>query len=330
MKIVVLKGGVSSEREVSLNSGKIIADTLIENGHDVICLDTVLPFEQINTNIKVTKNHIKNGNSNLIDLLRHQEVLKTEFIFNALHGGSGEDGQVQGLLQLMNYKFNGSSSEGCAIAMDKVVSKLLFERYNIPTPNWQHFNRGNTNTISEMIDISCKNLTFPMVVKPSNEGSTMGLTIVDKKEELHKAIDFALSFNSEIIIEDFIAGRELTATIIDNIVYPLIEIIPKHEIYDYECKYSHGMSAYRVPEDLNSDVIDLINDLSLVGLKALKCSGYGRMDIRLSLDNIPYFLEFNTLPGMTDTSLVPKSANKAGISFNQLLEKIIETGLNNG
>ena len=330
MKITLLKGGVSSERDVSLVSGRMISETLQNNGHKVVELDTVLPIEQLHIKMEATQENIAKGNANLLSLLQHQTIQNCDFIFNALHGGEGENGEVQSLLMMHNFKFNGSDSTGCAIAMDKIISKLIFERYSIPTPKWEHFNRGKDETIPEMIAEVVAKLEFPVVVKPANEGSTVGLTIVKEETKLDAAILYSLDFCREILVEEFIPGRELTVAILDGETLPIVEIIPKHEIYDYECKYTDGMSNYQCPADISPELTKEIMNLSIIGFKALKCSGYGRMDLRLSPDNKPYFLELNTLPGMTSHSLVPKAAKAASITFENLIEKIIETGLKNG
>jgi D-alanine-D-alanine ligase len=328
MKIVVLKGGISSEREVSLSSGKNISAALMERGHKVLSLDTVLPFEQLHREIPATRELLREGDKNIVRLLLNPEVQDADFVFNALHGGSGENGEIQGILQTMGFKYNGSGVEGCAIAMDKVVTKLLFERYRIPTPEWQHFNRVNELSKEEIKKSVLRSMPFPVVVKPSNEGSTVGVTIVEDEQELLPAIDKALYYNTEILVERYIRGRELTVGFLGDEALPVLEIVPKHGIYDYECKYRHGMSEYHVPANISDDLAKYIKYLSIVTVKALKCYGYGRLDLRLGDDEIPYFLEMNSLPGMTATSLVPKAAKAIGIDFSTLLEKIVKLGLN--
>lgn len=327
MKIVVLKGGISSEREISLLSGDNIAKTLEENGHDVICLDTILPLEQVEHRIDPTPNLFENGESNLVELLSCPDVQSADFIFNALHGGSGENGVVSGILETMGFKFNGSGVEGCAIAMDKVVSKVLFEKYNIPTPEWRHFNRVEIIENGKIIEKIIDTFDFPIVIKPAHEGSTVGLSIVSDGKELNPAIDKALKYNNELIVEKYIKGRELTVAILEDSALPIIEIIPKHGIYDYECKYTSGMSEYQVPAKIESKLTQRIQELSVVAFKILKCYGYGRADLRLGEDGTPYFLEMNAMPGMTAISLVPKAAKAIGISFGDLLGKIIELGI---
>jgi D-alanine-D-alanine ligase len=327
VKIVVLKGGVSSERDISLISGDNISKALVKRGHNVLCLDTILPFEQVETEISPDEKMIKNGDSNLVNLLIHPEVRSADFIFNALHGGSGENGIVEGVLQLLGYNFNGSGIEGCAIAMDKVITKLLFEKYRIPTPAWLHFNRANSVSIEKIYDEVVKKFTFPVVVKPSSEGSTIGVSVVESEKELIPAIDKSLKYDEEVIVEKFIKGRELAVSILGSEPLPILEIVPKHKIYDYECKYIDGMSKYIVPAEIDEEITYLIKKFSIVAFKILKCRGYGRLDLRLGDDRVPYFFEINALPGMTSHSLVPKSAQAAGMEFGELLEKIMEIGI---
>lgn len=327
MKIVVLMGGTSSEREVSLSSGRNIAAALSRRGHEVILLDTVLPMEQRQKALPVTENHVRNGDVNLVYLLTDREVQTADFIFSALHGGSGENGVVQGLLQTLGFRFNGSSAEGCAIAMDKVITKMIFEKNDIPTPQWMYFERKNGLDYSAIETAIERNFSFPLVIKPGHEGSTVGLTIVEKREQIQPAIDEALKYNSVFLVEEYIAGRELTVAILGEQALPIVEIRPRHGIYDYECKYVSGMSEYQVPAELDARLAEQIREQSVRAFHLLRCSGYGRMDLRLSNDRQPFFLEMNTLPGMTATSLVPKAAKAIGLSFEELLEEIIRLGL---
>jgi len=327
MKIVVLMGGTSSEREVSLSSGKNITEALKRNGHDALLLDTVLPIGQLQESIPVTVKEIEQGDENLLHLLIEPEIRSADFIFSALHGGSGENGIVQGILQILGYQFNGSSAEGCAIAMDKVVSKMIFEKNGIPTPKWLYFERIGGFDYAETIDKIARKFQLPLVIKPGHEGSTVGLTIVKKHEQIKAAINKALKYNSVFLVEEYIPGRELTVAVLGKRALPVVEIRPKHGIYDYECKYTSGMSEYIVPADIEDDLAKQIQDFTVNAFNLLRCSGYGRIDLRLSDDNKPCFLEMNTLPGMTSTSLVPKAAKAVGLSFEQLLEEIIRIGM---
>ncbi len=328
MKITVLKGGVSSERDVSLSSGDKIVQALSSAGHEVYNLDTILPIEQLETNIEISKNHLDNGKKNLVNLLMSEKVQSSDFVFNALHGGMGENGILQGILQTLGISFNGAGTEGCAIAMDKVVSKLLFERYKIPTPKWAHYNRSGSLSIDQIVKEIQNEFPTPMVIKPSSEGSTYGLSIVENIMDIKEAVVKASGFESEILVEEYIKGRELTVGVVGDQILPVLEIIPKHGFYDYECKYTHGMSEYIVPAKIDSDLATEIQKYTKVGYEALKCFGYGRMDLLLGENRQLYFLEYNTLPGMTATSLVPKAAKSAGMSFEDLLEKIIRLGIN--
>jgi D-alanine-D-alanine ligase len=329
MKIVIIMGGTSSEREVSFLSGTNIVAALKENGHDVIPIDTVLPIEQIDYPVEATSQLINNGDKNLIYLLTHSQIQSADFIFNALHGGSGENGVVQGILQTLGYSFNGSSAEGCAIAMDKIISKMIFEKNGIPTPEWLYFERNGELDYQKIIDAILKKFLLPVVIKPGHEGSTVGLTVVQKEAQIRSAIDEALKYNSVFLVEEYIDGRELTVSVLGNQALPVVEIRPKHGIYDYECKYTNGMSEYEVPANLDSSLVESIQKTTVEAFNLLRCSGYGRMDLRLSAGNKPFFLEMNTLPGMTKTSLVPKAAKAAGWNFGSLLEEIIRLGLTN-
>jgi len=329
MKIVVLMGGTSSEREVSLSSGKNIAAALKRNGHDVILLDTVLPINQLQEPLSVTNKDIQRGDSNLVHLLIEPVLKSADFVFSALHGGSGENGIVQGFLQTLGYRFNGSNAEACAIAMDKIISKMIFEKNDIPTPKWLYFEQNGGLDYPKIIDTIRNKFHLPFVIKPGHEGSTVGLTIVKKQEQIKPAIDEALRYNSVFLVEEYISGRELTVAVLGKKALPVVEICPSHGIYDYECKYTSGMSDYIVPADIDDNLASQIQNLTMDAFNFLRCSGYGRMDLRLSEDNKPYFLEMNTLPGMTTTSLVPKAAKAAGLNFEQLLEEIIRIGLSN-
>ncbi|MDD5539171.1 MAG: D-alanine--D-alanine ligase [Candidatus Neomarinimicrobiota bacterium] len=327
MKIAVLMGGVSSEREVSLASGRNIATALRENGHDVLALDTILPIEQLKRSIEPNPDHLKNGESNLIRLVSDPVVRAVDFAFIALHGGSGENGSVQSVLEMLGYRYNGSDHEGCAIAMDKIVTKIIFENLEIPTPEWCSYDLQEGHDPAVIANAIAQKMTLPLVIKPAHEGSTVGLTIVRSIAEIEPAVVTAMKYNSSILVEKYIPGREITVAILGDEALPLVEICPKHGIYDYECKYTSGMSQYIVPAEVDPTVARRIQELAVSAIKSLRVYGYGRFDLRLTPDNQPIFLEFNSLPGMTATSLVPKAAKAVGVNFNELLEKIIELGL---
>ncbi len=327
MKIAVIMGGTSSERKVSISSGTNIAAALRENGHEVLLLDTVLPISQINQSIEVSSNHLAHGDQNLLDLLSSTEVCSTDFVFNALHGGIGENGIVQGILQTMGYAFNGSRAEGCAIAMDKVITKMIFEKNSIPTPRWVYYDNSNGLDHDKVVSEVQQQFTLPLVIKPGHEGSTIGLTVVRQADQIHPAIDEALRYDRTFLVEEYIPGRELTVSVLGDRALPLVEILPQHGIYDYECKYTKGMSEYEVPARLDPSLTKTLQETTVTAFRLLRCAGYGRMDLRLNPGNQPYYLEMNTMPGMTATSLVPKAAKAAGLSFPELLNEIIRLGL---
>ena len=297
MKIGVLNGGSSEERDVSLKSGKAIISACEVLGHNVISIDP------------------KDGIDSLIDNLKGLDL-----VFNGLHGGEGENGVIQGLLQSMGVKFTGSGNESSAICMDKRLSKALVQRKNILTPDWLSLDKN------EKIPKDYK-LHFPLIVKPNDQGSTIGLTVAKNNKELSVGINLARKFTRTVMIERFIDGREITVTIIGDKSYPIVEIFPKKGLYDYESKYTKGFTDYFCPADIKSDLTKTIQSKALKIHKLLECRHYSRVDFILDKNLKPWFLEVNTLPGMTETSLVPKSAAVAGLSFEELIEKIIMESL---
>ena len=332
MKIIVLMGGDSTEREVSLVTGDQVAKALNENGHEVIKIDPSVGREE-QTELNQTDKHwigidypdfevlpMHRGSLYLKNLLITKR-LKPNLVFNALHGGKGENGIVQGMLDAAEIPYTGSGRLASTLAMEKDISKQFFKRANLPVAKGSVLNRP---------DASCKNLKnlkYPQVVKPNDQGSTIGLHIVNDAAQLEEAISDAFRYSNKVIVEDFIEGREITVSILKNRPLPILEIIPQHSLYDYECKYKDGMSDYKVPAELDNKLAQDILSLALKAHQILGCSGYSRVDFRLSKDNLPFILEVNTLPGMTGTSLVPKSAKAAGINFNTLVETIVEQAI---
>lgn len=297
LKVAVLMGGPSSEREVSLNTGNAMVEACKQNGFETIPIE----FEE--------------------DILTHLSTLQNaDVVLMALHGGIGENGRIQGMFESLGICFTGSDALSSAMCMDKHISKLLAEDVGIDTPKWRRIKKGNK--INNVIG-------YPCVVKPNSEGSTVGLTIVDSEEELDAAVDLAFTYDDEILIEKYIAGKEITCSIVGNDVLPLIEIKPSHDLYDYECKYTKGLTEYICPTELNKEITESIQKTSLDVYKLLKCRHYGRVDFRLDNDGKHWFLELNTLPGMTDTSLVPKAAKAVGMSFKELIRSIIEQAIKN-
>lgn len=296
-KIGILMGGTSLEREVSLISGKAIVEVCRKLGYDTIPLTL---------------------NGNIIELL--PDLKKVDLVFIALHGGEGENGSIQGFLKELGIKYNGSGVLASALGMDKNISKVLLQSIGILTPKWKLF-----NTLEDSLKYNPK--SFPVVVKPNDGGSTIGLTIVHKANEMEAALCYADDNGNGILIEDYIPGRELTVTILGGMVYPIVEIVPSHESYDYECKYTEGMSDYICPANLSKSQTESIQKMSINFYNLLQCRGYGRVDFRLDPDGTPWLLELNTLPGMTATSLVPKAVAAEGILFSELIQMIINESL---
>ena len=328
LKVLLLLGGTSPEREVSKSTGKSVYTALTNLGYDVIVID---PAYGINQPLEVEeyfdeKDYAELSNENYLDAVNL--VASTEFnvAFLALHGKYGEDGTIQSLLELKGIKYTGSKVLSSAIAMDKIMSKILFEEYHVPTPKWFHFkiDEYTSEEIDQMIE---RQFGYPAVIKPNDQGSTVGLTICKSSEQLNDAIHYAFEYSDRILVEEYIPGREITVAVIDDVALPVLEIRPKHGIYDYECKYTSGMSEYIVPADVPLGVSKSLQEIAVRACKSLRCEVYARVDFRLSPDNIVYALEVNTLPGMTSLSLVPKMAKTVGLSFEELVEKIINLSL---
>jgi len=314
MKITVLCGGEGPEREVSLRSGAAVSAALSGQGHEVVCADIQ------------RKNDIfplfGNGSEG--------------FAFIALHGGWGEDGTLQAALEMMGVPFSGSGHSACALAMDKTASKALFRWKGIAVPKGIEACRGTT--AKEVME----NSRFPsilgksgkLVVKPCCSGSTVGVSILVGADMLGEALQEAYRFDPRVLVEEFIPGRELTVTVQEEngipSCLPVIEIQPAIGFYDYTSKYTPGACEYIVPAPLSEFVRRRVENASLEAHAALGCMAYSRVDLRLGDDGFPVVLEVNTVPGMTATSLVPKAAAAAGISFGSFLDRVMENSLRNG
>lgn len=334
MKIVVLMGGDSTEREVSLVSGDQITQALLEIGHEVIKIDPSATKKE-QTELNQTDQHwigidypdfetlpLHRGSMYAKNILIVKR-LNVDVVFNALHGGKGENGIIQGMLDAAEIPYTGSGRIASMLSMEKDLSKQFFRMNHLPTPAGLVLESKNN-----LMKNSLKKLKFPQVVKPSNQGSTIGLHIINEYTELEAAVEDSFRYGPKVIVEEYIAGREITVTILKEKAYPIVEIVPKHGLYDYECKYSSGMSEYIVPAAIGKKLTQKIQEIALKAHQILGCQGYSRADLRLSTDNHPYILEVNTLPGMTGTSLVPKSVKAAGIKFTELIELILEAALN--
>jgi D-alanine-D-alanine ligase len=328
LRIAVLLGGSSAERDVSLTSGARIAAALRSRGHQVQCVDPAtgpLTLEDEGRILATAIAAAPPSREALAALARAQggfdpvhllgpAVRGADVAFLALHGGAGEDGRVQAVLDLLGVPYTGSGHVGSALAMDKDVTKILLRAAGVPTADW----RMAPVTDAEVAGA----LGLPVVVKPSKQGSTVGLSVVKQLADLQPAIAEARLYDDEVMVERFVAGRELTVAVLGDVALPVGEIIPKHEIYDYECKYTAGMAREEFPANLEEAQGATVQRLALAAFRALKLRGYARIDFRLGEDGVFYCLEANTLPGMTALSLVPQAAAAAGVSFEALCERI--------
>jgi len=324
MKVAVLFGGTSSERDVSIASGIQVAKALREAGHDVFAVDTsrgMLDAEEqrrlLNNGIapQPPKEEELAVATNKALLTKPEDLKDVDVVFLALHGGTGEDGTIQAFFDLADVPYTGSGHSGSAVAMDKDLSKRLFRFAGVTTPNWIMAPAAS--------DAVGQDLGYPVVVKSNSQGSSVGLYIVKEPENLKAAIDSAFQCDDEVMIEEFIEGREFTVGILNDRALAVGEIIPqKSDIFDYESKYQEGGAKEIFPADLSEEKTRLLQALALKAHRALKLDDYSRVDFRMDDQGNFWCLEVNTLPGMTAMSLLPKSAAAVGISFTELCEQI--------
>ncbi len=340
LNILLLAGGDSAERDVSLSSGRGIAAALRETGHRVLVADParpdVAPTEyddavfgsgKIGTEPPRIDPDIYRARSAFATLLARREAMKVDLVFNGLHGGAGEDGTVQAVLEYLGIPFTGSGSAGCAFAMDKQRAKILAAEAGVHVPAGLHLERSalHAGTLEQQVRES---IGLPAVVKPNAQGSSVGLTIVHDFAELDAAAQRAFEADHSILIERYIEGREITQGILEGGPdLPLLEIRPKSGLYDYFHKYQSGNTEYLVPAPVDDSVARATLDAAKRSFAALRLSVYTRFDFRLDPKGRPWLLEANTLPGMTATSLVPKAAAVIGMSYVELCDFIVRRSL---
>jgi D-alanine-D-alanine ligase len=326
--VALLVGGTSPEREVSKSSGSSVLKALRDLGYKVKVVDPAYGLNQPQDERKFfsKENYAEISNRNYIDIINSSFFDDVDIAFLALHGRWGEDGTIQSLLELRGIKYTGSKILASALAMDKSATKIMFRHHGVPTPNW--FTVNHKESDFNLIKTRIKNeFGYPCIIKPNDQGSTVGLTLCKEETFIEEAINKALEFSSKALIEEYIPGRELTIAVIDQNPLQVLEIKPKSGLYDYESKYTHGKTEYIVPADIPQDLSDNLRKHALTAFNSAGCESYGRVDFRLTDDNKFYCLEINTLPGMTSTSLVPKMAKAAGISFEDLIDKIVKNSL---
>jgi len=324
VKVALLMGGRSAEREISLRTGRGIAQALRNLGHEVTALDAangrLLPAGEEERGALPAEAVEKLPASSTSAVANASAINEAEVVFLALHGGAGEDGTIQALLDLAGKPYTGSGVLASALALDKAVSKKMFVHEGILTPEWVLVSAGEA--LPE-IDVDALG-GYPLIVKPNTEGSTVGLTVVTQARDLPEAITLAADYGPDVLIERYIPGRELTVAVLGEEPLPIVEIKPKGGFYDYEHKYTAGMSEYFCPADLPEALAAEIRELGVRAARVLGCRGVSRTDFRLSPANEPYCLEVNTIPGMTPTSLVPMAAKARGLSYDQLVSRMLD------
>lgn len=336
MKVLLLAGGNSSEREVSLNSGAAIYAALKKQGHKVIAFDPATNRSLLDKN---GSDYIANRNNFKEALLPDKlgdypvmplesvDLRDVEVVFIGLHGGTGENGSIQNLLDMAGKKYTGSNMTASAIAMNKAITKRLMESANILTPDWELYRLDKNPIGNALITDITNRFEFPLIVKPNDSGSTIGLTKVNREMELLEALQKAGRESGEILVEVFIPGREITVAIFDGRAFPPVEIRPKNELYDYEAKYTRGKSEYIAPASIDDDTSLKMRAAAEKVYDIIGAAGAARVDFILAETGDFYCLEINTLPGMTNLSLVPMAAKCEGIDFDRLVQMMLESAL---
>ncbi|MCM8823602.1 MAG: D-alanine--D-alanine ligase [Candidatus Omnitrophica bacterium] len=300
IKVGILKGGISGERKISFLSGEQASLALRRKGINVV--DII----------------IDSSDESVIKSLICKESIDLAFI--ALHGEFGEDGGIQSILDDLDIPYTGSSPRASYLAMNKIASKIIFIKRGIPTPSFFVLDR--------LVDIDDEMISFPKVVKPYYSGSSLGVSIVKNYQDYRQAIIKAFTINDRVIVEDYIYGKELTVGILDDKPLSVVEIIPKQSYYDFDAKYTDGLSEFNAPAPLPSHIYKKIMEIGFSAHSALGCRHFSRVDIRLDPEGIPFVLEVNTIPGLTSHSLLPLCAKVCGIGFDELILKMVELAYN--
>lgn len=339
MNIIVLAGGNSTEREVSIASGQGVCKALRERNHKAVLLDPYFGASQKEENLFPTEYDVDKAADAMREMSsKLEETMKTrkgffgpnvleickeaDIVFLALHGANGEDGKVQSVLDLMGIKYTGSGPLSSGMAMDKGITKMVFEAKGVPTPKGITLEKGKCS--SQLADYG---MGFPVIVKPCCGGSSVGVCIANNQTEYQAALLEAFSYENEVVVEQFITGREFSVAVVDGKAYPVIEIAPLQGFYDYKNKYQAGSCVETCPADLTSALTKEMQKYAEMGYKALNLQAYARLDFLMDDEGNMYCLEANTLPGMTPTSLIPQEAKAIGMDYPQLCEKLIEVSL---
>jgi len=341
IRVAVLMGGISSERDISLSTGRQILESLDAGKYDAFGVDAALLSGSSRTVLKGADSEIATvaearnalARSNRLvsvdSIASSDSGLRPDVVLIALHGKYGEDGTVQGMLDLLGIPYTGSGVLASALAMDKSMTKKVLAADGIPVPGSVDFTVVKGEWDAAGVADAVARIGYPVMVKPSRQGSTIGMTKVNTPGELNNAIEEASAYDEQIIVERFVAGIELTVGVLGNddpIALPVVEIVPKSEFYDYESKYAPGGSEHIIPARISDADNALARDIALRAFRSLGCRGMARVDLMLGAEGM-CVLEVNTIPGMTPTSLLPEAAKAVGISFRQLLDMIVEFAL---
>ena len=305
-RVAVLKGGRSLERQVSLRSGARVEDALGRLGHEAVAIDVGL------------------------DLIQRLREARPDVAFIAMHGRDGEDGTIQELLEILGIPFTGSGVLACVRATDKVLAKHLLIEAEIPTPDFFAFNETAFRELgaAEALGAIEERLEFPIVVKPSSQGSALGIKFARSPADLPAALVSAFSYDSKVLLERHVDGRDLAVSILDGEPLPVVEAVPRDDsFYDFQARYEIGRTTFTCPADLSNGLTEQAQELALATYRLLGCRAFGRVDLMLGSNGVLTVLEANPIPGFTETSLLPQAAEAAGVSFDALVERILELAL---
>ncbi|HXF95859.1 MAG TPA: D-alanine--D-alanine ligase [Gemmatimonadales bacterium] len=333
MRIVVLTGGATEERAVAFAGAAQIVRALRARGHEVHVVDTVTGLLDEAGERALLAESVGGAPPPVTDLDRRERAMLSnglaelpvlrgaDVVFPCLHGGRGEGGTLQAVLDVLGVPYTGSGALGSALALDKDLSKRLFRAAGVPVPAW-----FVTPPPVAPEDVTTA-LGWPVIVKPARQGSTVGLTLVKHAKDLDAAVALARQHDAEVLVEQFIPGREFTVGVLGDVPLPVGEIIPKHEIFDYECKYTPGMTEELFPAPIDTALARQLQEMALTAHRALKLGGYSRIDFRVNPEGDIFCLEANSLPGMTRLSLFPQAARAAGLEYGEMCERICALAL---
>lgn len=337
MNIAVLCGGISLERNVSLTGGKSVCAALKELGHYPIMMDPALGTSCILNpetveikNVPPTLDELSAYPvKNMMDCISMPIFDQIDLAFIVLHGKYGEDGVIQALLEARGIPYTGSGIKANAIGIDKNTSKMIFASSGLQVAPWFPVRKHLFNDVDYHKSIKAE-LGKRMVVKPNDQGSSVGITIIDDGniEDLGKAIRYAGTYSDIVLVEQFVEGREITVGMLGGECFPVVEIVPEGGFYDYKHKYTKGHTGYQCPADISDDIAEFAMNMARTSFFAIGCEGFARTDFRLNEDGVPIIMEINTVPGFTSTSLVPMAAKEVGIDFPDLCQRIINLSLN--